>query len=973
MQLIRKIQTYLLIILLLISPFTIILFNSDSVSSSGLFGEDLPDQDYYWLIEEIFGKVLTPHPYRFVASYYVNESLNVSGDIVFDLFFSSTILSQLGAKYKDKINVSLHYSRGYNETTEKIENANKTIKLNPELFGDFVQEYKKAIVFEDVNFKLESGDTLFVLIEIIQSEKPIAEFIEKRFDKKIKGPLEKIADLLNNSEDPEIQDVGILIEEVLLSLEESGIDTKDIADLANSIRSSAFYYGSKTYNSSLFMPIDSGENKTLYFQNYPDYENDVLGMGFIKTLNETNPISSSENAYPPLFISLNGLDFENTSATEEWMGWFFIWLFTVLDPTPPESEDIITYYLDKNKNLVLSEPKGTSPSKFKIKNSQSWKGISVNRNKIIKNASAELYIYFPKILYLFKPKIKVTLFDETANKDIATATKKLDHSGLIEILQGGPDYPTIFEFNIIEEEIWYNHNISLKISVSEGPIAPLRSTTLLCDSENYASSIILKLGETENIKIVDDEEDVYEKYVIPGGSAEFVFNVESKYEEKLNIEVNPQDKDDLDFWNIEYTKSVDILENSSALIHVYVNSTENNREAYYKSIDLFFNVSGLTGFDSKEAYVEVSDDAVDFDIDVVAPKNKEIKHGETGTYSIVVRNNNTGFWYDYYTVEVESEHEWELEFDSEIPEIDTYYDTKDEYILKINVTVPEFTEITTDKLTVIIHSNEADNHLIEENVTIILTTKVIAPNVFEHFYHFFELVGEDIGLDDVLGEYAGALLLFLVIFIILIFLVVIISLIKRKYIEVVCLDRIKEIKPEEEAHYNITIRNPSKKTLNYSINVIMDSEFEGWDVSVDKTQVEVRPKSEAPVMLIVKPTDNVKPDDWIETKVMVKIIGKEKSDEISTVTSIIDGKPDIKISGVFHWPRVFKKGKRIETSFRLRNNGNVSASNINVILSVNGKEKNKIENITIPRGGYAEVEIPWIAVKGKNKVDIVVK
>jgi len=40
---------------------------------------------------------------------------------------------------------------------------------------------------------------------------------------------------------------------------------------------------------------------------------------------------------------------------------------------------------------------------------------------------------------------------------------------------------------------------------------------------------------------------------------------------------------------------------------------------------------------------------------------------------------------------------------------------------------------------------------------------------------------------------------------------------------------------------------------------------------------------------------------------------------------------------------------------------------------VNGKEKNKIEGINIPRGGYAEIEIPWIAVKGKNDVDIVVK
>jgi hypothetical protein len=42
-------------------------------------------------------------------------------------------------------------------------------------------------------------------------------------------------------------------------------------------------------------------------------------------------------------------------------------------------------------------------------------------------------------------------------------------------------------------------------------------------------------------------------------------------------------------------------------------------------------------------------------------------------------------------------------------------------------------------------------------------------------------------------------------------------------------------------------------------------------------------------------------------------------------------------------------------------------------LYVNGKEKNKVENITIPAGGYADIKMPWIAVKGKNEVNIVVE
>ena len=100
---------------------------------------------------------------------------------------------------------------------------------------------------------------------------------------------------------------------------------------------------------------------------------------------------------------------------------------------------------------------------------------------------------------------------------------------------------------------------------------------------------------------------------------------------------------------------------------------------------------------------------------------------------------------------------------------------------------------------------------------------------------------------------------------------------------------------------------------------------------------------------------------------------KNKVAEISTVTTIKDQKLNLKISGVIHWPRVFKEGERVETSFKLTNRGNVSADNVTVILYVNGEEKNRVENITIPRGGFADIEIPWIAGKGKNEVNIVVK
>jgi hypothetical protein len=324
-------------------------------------------------------------------------------------------------------------------------------------------------------------------------------------------------------------------------------------------------------------------------------------------------------------------------------------------------------------------------------------------------------------------------------------------------------------------------------------------------------------------------------------------------------------------------------------------------------------------------------------------------------------------------VEAISEHGWKVIYSTTIDNLEPYVLNGKEHILNITLFVPEDADISSDILDIKISSEEA--RIKNESVikTITVTTKVLSLNILEIIYKSFESIAEDIGLDDALGSYAAAFLLFIIVFIIFVFLIIIIYLMKKKYIEIICLDRIKDINPDEEAVFDITIRNPSKKVLNYKIRSEMISESKGFDVSFDKETVIVEPNQSKIIVLKVSPTDYVKPNDWIEVRIIADIVKKDKSFEISTITTIKGGKPKIIITGVLHWPRIFYKGDKVDTSFRLFNNGNVSASNINVFLYINGKEKNKVEDITIPRGGYAKLEIPWIAVKGKNKVDIVVK
>ena len=961
MQLVRKIRACLISFILVLSSLSLLIIPAEETKAD--------DFD----IEEFFLILAGFHPY-ITAGMYVNdgnETIHIKGDIVFDLFYSTTFSSQW--KYKDDVKVKLYT---WNETLPmEIENGSTQVTLEPAFLGDVVQN--RQIKIEGMDFKLYPGQYLIVTVEIIQSGKPIGNIIEKRYETKLKSNLHRVADFLNRSSTEELKELGSIIMEILDITEDEGITAEEIASLVNSFSASSFVYNSSNYPSSIILPVESDENLTLYFHStlYDlDSEADFLVELTDKSQNGT------ARTWPTRIINPETSNIE----TLDYLLWFGAWIeyITSNQPIEPEDEDKIVYYITSNGKLTFSEPEGHSPLRIMLDEPKKWEGISVDRNKIIKNATAELYLYYPKYLYLKESSVNVSIFDETTGRVLASAIKQVERSSLFELfLQAGPNNPTLIEFDVFNSEIWYDHDISLIISSKKAPrflVKGISSVILNCNSFDYPSSVTFRFEETDNIKITDnskykDYEEVNKKYIIAGGSAEFIYNISSKYEEEVNINVDPIDSFGLSNINFDYPKSVEISENGSAIVHLYVNSTEDSLSAYGHFVDFFFNVSGLTGFDSKNPYVEVFDDAVEYDINVIAPKGKEIKHGETGTYSIIVRNNNTGFWSDSYYVEVKSEHNWSVSFESDIPELKTFYDTEDQYVFKVNLSVPEFTEKLSDKLTVIIYSDEAEDHGMEENVTIVVTTNVIAPNVFEHIYHFFDGVAEDIGLDESLGSYAAAFLIFILVFIVLIFIILIIFLLRRKYVELICFDRIKEISPDDEASYDITINNPSRKELTYTINAEMESESEGFDVSLDKTQVTVGPKGSVPLTLTVKTTDYIKSDDWIEVKVVAKISGKEKSDEISTVTSIIEGKPEITMKGIFHWPRLFKKGDRIETSFRLRNKGNVSANNINVILFINGKEKNKVEDITIPCGGYAEIEIPWIAVKGKNKIDIVVK
>ncbi len=939
----RKFRVCFLTFILLISSLSLFIITPENVKAD--------DDEFYELLF---------HPYITAAMYIYdeNETMEIEGPLTFDLYYTTTIATQFN--YQDQLKVVIYSINPFTGSLREIENANSSITLTPERLGDLVQ--KVEVDLENVSFTLNTGELLIFTVEIIQSGKPIGNIVEKRYERNIKSGMERIGDFFNNSNNENLKELGATILTLLDITEEFGISGEEIASLANSFSSSSFIFNSKEYPSSVTLPTDSDENMTLYFHSAM-YDESSEGDGLVDMITEKP--NGTATTWPTRLFDIDQTD--QGFNTEEWMFWLAVWIDYITKPSDEdEDENIVTYYLDNELNLKTEELEGYSPARKSLSEPKKWDGPSLQRNKIIKNVTAELYIHYPRLIIFSKYNVNVSLY---AGEDIiASDQKTMDRTTLLELLQRGPNDPMVFTFpELLGEELWNGQNISLKVSLSGGPITIFRSASLLCDSKDYPSSITFNFEETTNIDmtiIEGAEEDPVP--VIPGGSAEFVLNITSVHEDTIDIDIIPEDPVDLEDWSIEHPESVDISEDGFTLVNVIVKSIDNTSDAEDDDIQLSIIASGLTGIDSEDIAVEVSKKAVDYDITLTSPKGKEIKHGESGKYTFKIKNSNTGIWPDDYDIIATSEHDWaNLSYkvgDAKNVEIG------EEFTVDVIVNVPWYTDITTDVLKFTVISKESNEEFI---FTVNVTTTVIAPNILESTYHFFESVAKDIGLDEILGSYAAAFLIFIIVFLILIFLIPAIYLIKKKFVEIICLDRIKDIAPDEEAKFDITLQNPSKQTLTYEIHTELESK--SWNISLDKESVVVEPKQSSVVVLSVKPTDHIKPDEWVEIKVIVKVVEKKKSVEISTFTNIKGGKPEVKITGVFHWPKIFNKDDRVETSFRLNNTGNVSASNINVILYVNDEEKNKVEDITIPRGGYAEIEMPWIAVKGKNKISIVVK
>jgi hypothetical protein len=641
-------------------------------------------------------------------------------------------------------------------------------------------------------------------------------------------------------------------------------------------------------------------------------------------------------------------------------------------PVKISEEDIRIYYLHPGQAMSETQQEGTNTSKTeKIEITTTPKiwtaDQGLERNKILKLQDVTAELYFYRFLCIIHPKVSVTVTLYEDNTSIASNEKVLTRNELQGFLRKKIT-PIIFNFTGVDREITYGHKLGIGISLSNGTKSVITKLKLQPTSIAYPSRLRVKFEETQNIQIHDLISTPSEGKIIPGGSVQYLFNVTSVMTDTLQIRTIEREKTGA--WSISAPTSVTVSAGSWVTIPVYVNSSNILKEAYGSLIDLIVVVTGNTGIARQAVTAEISAEAINYKVEILGYSNSiNISKGENHFFYFVVKNNNTGAIddVDSYTITASSKNHWPLIPQETIRNLGIG-DTSNAEDARVLIQVPKNTTETSDVITITVTSEGSS----DASATITITVNVIGGGPIEGILDFFDSAARSLGLNDIFGSDAKFVLLIILVVIILFLLIILAIVLTSKPVRIICTDRIKELDATEKAIFEVTLTNPYKKTQSYEIEAQQTAPSSRWIITIDPATTVIEGRTSKTIQVTVTPTDAAEPKEWTEVTVSVKKTGKKKQASIDLMTMMKEGKILLQLENVSHWPTTFNPGERIVTSFNLSNNGTISARNVKVFFYLNGKQKNKVE-VTLLPGNIADIQIPWIAEKGKNHVRIRVK
>jgi hypothetical protein len=642
-------------------------------------------------------------------------------------------------------------------------------------------------------------------------------------------------------------------------------------------------------------------------------------------------------------------------------------------PAKISEEDIRIYYLHGDKTMDEKPPSTNNLSESKIGQTPLlWTAPAFERNKILKveNTFADLYLnpIDLRILRIFGRKITITATLYDNNRSIGVSDVELTRGKILNLLNK-PKTPITFQFTGSDIEIPYDHTLRLGVSLKNNTkLGVLRTVRILYDSNQFPSAVRLNVEETQNIKITDITSTPADNKIIPGGTVEYRINVTSKKADDISIEVIEREK--LGDWEIILPETTTVLPDSTTAFQVLIKSKNNLKEAYGSSIDFSIIAQGKTGISRVGDFAEISRDAIQYDIEILGySPTINISKGENRNFYFIIKNNNTGAIddVDSYIVTASSKNNWPLIPREDIRNVGIGQTTTSNDA-RVVIQVPKNTTLSSDTITITVTSVSDSS----TSATITVTVFVIPTNFLENIYEMFDRTAQNLGLNELFGAYGAIVLVLLIAIILLFFLIILALLLTLKPVHLICTDRIKEIEPTEKAIFEITLKNPSKKTQSYEIEAEQTTPASKWIVITEPITTVIEGRESKTVQITITPTEKAQSKDWLQVPIHVKKTGKMKTVSLNLLAMIKEGKTLLQIHSVSHGPTEFHPGEKVITSFSVSNTGTITARNVKVFFYLNGKQKNMVE-VTIPPGNIADIQMPWIAEKGKNKVRIRIK
>jgi hypothetical protein len=241
------------------------------------------------------------------------------------------------------------------------------------------------------------------------------------------------------------------------------------------------------------------------------------------------------------------------------------------------------------------------------------------------------------------------------------------------------------------------------------------------------------------------------------------------------------------------------------------------------------------------------------------------------------------------------------------------------------------------------------------------------------------IVGGGGGDDPSFWDSTGTKLLFALFIIgvgLLVAIAILLTYYTKKYVDVTAEERMKEIAPGYATTYTLTLTNtlePSerrKHQLNYQL--ALNGEIpDTWETDLDRELVTLGGGESTEVTLHVAVPATASLEEWASIDVIVKPVKfRGKTEKLNVATLLRNPRIILKVDQVYHEPEAFKEGDRVVSHVTIRNVGEATADSASVILYVNGREKNRVEELTVPLGGHVDIAIPWVAESGENRIEI---